>query len=303
MCPVEYRSDWLYAADLTSQENILAADLIEPSSTPNFRRISDLKGIPDGVDFIRLDSGSGHVDGLFKRLASSKSLVVLFPAALPLAALKAQQFPYIPRWQWVASMPVNVWCFEEALARKYQIAAGWFQEGDHFYADTIARIIRDIAAALEIEAGNITLMGSSLGGFGALMVAAAIPGCRAIADIAQTDLHSYQFRHHVEDLCIKIYGTNDVDGVNAMHRDRFSVIERFRALGHVPDMTILHDITDEPNGRQQIYPFFVDLAALQTESPNPFMFEAILRSTARGHVALHRGEMLPILYRAAGIRV
>lgn len=274
---------------------------IDLTSTPVTCNIVGLGKQTDGIKFIRLDSGCGYIDGVFKKAANSDALVVLFPAALPLSALKMGQFPYIPRWQWIDKIPANVWCFEESLARKYNLAAAWFHERDHFYADTIAQVIKEIAFALRIKDCRITLMGSSLGGFGALMVAPTIPGSRVIADIAQTDLMTYQFKTAIMNLCVKIHATNDLAAVNKAHRDRFSVIERFKAIGRIPDMTILHELTDEPNGRQQIYSFLTDLAELRKTENHSFRMEAIIRNTGQGHVALAGVEMLPLLYRVAEI--
>ena len=276
---------------------------LDITATPAKRKISGLNKRPDGSEFVRLDCESGYVDGIFKRVTGSDALIVMFPSAMPASALTEKRFPHLPRWQWVDEIPANVWCFEEVIARRYNIAGGWFHERDHFYADSIAEIIQEIASELCISSDRITMMGSSLGGFGALMAAPKIAGSKVVADISQTNLISYHVRRAIEDFCEKIYHTRDVDAVNAANPDRFSVIERFRKVGHVPDMTILHDISDEPNGHQQIYPFFTELANLQSTEGHSFKFEGMLRNAGRGHIALHKFAMLPILYDIAEIKV
>lgn len=135
------------------------------------------------------------------------------------------------------------------------------------------------------------------------MAAPQIPGSKVIADISQTNLMTYHVRKAIEDFCEKIYDTRDVEEVNRSYPDRFSVIERFKRAGYVPDMTLLHDISDEPNGQQQIYPFFKALADLQTQCDQVFRFEGLLRNAGKGHIALHKFAMLPILYEKAGIKV
>lgn len=263
--------------------------------------ISSLLKQEDVCEHVRLDDGFGYIDGLFKRNRQSDSLVVFFPAALTADAVKNQQYPYLPRWQWTEDVNANVWCFEESLARKYNLAAAWFHERDFFYADILADIIADIAKQLNVPSEKITLMGSSLGGFGALMVAPKIPGSKVIADIAQTDLYTYPIRSAVESFCDVIYGTRDVDALNREFRDRFSVIERFSRLKHFPEMTILHDISDEPNGKTQVYPFLSELGAMQKDFSEPIKIESLIRNAGKGHVALHKFEMIKIINRVSGL--
>lgn len=268
---------------------------IDLTYPPRIQLISKLENVPNSVDFIRIDSGDGYIDGVFKRATNSDKLVVLFPAALPSSALSERKFPYIPRWQWVSSIPSNVWCFEEVIARKYNILASWFQEKNFFFADVLSEVINDIAKNIGVKKDNIVLAGSSLGGFGALMVSPLLPGSRVVADICQTNLSTYQFRRHVEDLCDKIYDSRDVDGIINDYPDRFIVMKRFEKIGYIPDMTILHELTDEPNGSQQIYPFFQNLSTLRNAGLKEFNIDGLVRSKGNGHVAMQREEFISFL--------
>lgn len=279
----------------------MSSYIYDPNKKPSQKKVDDLGKQPNGIEFVRIDSGDGFIDGLFKRELSSDALVVLFPAAMPMSLLESGQFPYIPRWQWVEEIPCNVWCFEEYLARKYNIAAAWFHDQEKFSAEVVAEIVMEIAKSLGVDNSRITLMGSSLGGFGALMVAPRIPGARVIADICQTDLLTYPIRSAIENFCEKIYKTRDVESVNSQFRDRFSVIERFRNLGYIPPMTIMHDISDEPNGHTQVYAFLSDLARIQKELEKTVQVEVLIRNSGKGHVALFKAAMMPILTRIAGI--
>lgn len=268
---------------------------IDASSIPEHVPLHTLAGLPDGQRYVRFDTRHGAIDGVFKRSLSSNKLVVLFPAALTSDDVASRRYPSIPRWSWVEDIDANVWCFEEAIARKYQLAAGWFQERDHFHADVVADLIARIAVELLIAFPNVSLMGSSLGGFGALMVAAKLPGSLAIADIAQTDLATYQFQNHIAALCSKIYNSNDVRAINEQYRDRFSVIERFRRLGHIPDMIVLHELTDEPNGVQQIYSFLTELAHLRLELSKSFLLKCEVRCVGNGHRPIHKVQFLDLM--------
>lgn len=268
---------------------------IDFSSSPLRLNISDLRNLNDTTVYCRFETGRCAIDGVFKRVAESKKLIIMFPAALPVKDQDEKRFPALFRWSWVDHFDANVWCFEEAIARKYDLIAAWFQESDHFHADVIAEIVKDIANELKIDFKDITLVGSSLGGFGALMVAPAVPGCLAISDIGQTDLFAYQYQNHIRSFCEKIYGTTDVQAVNRRYRDRFSVVERFRALGQVPNIIILHELTDEPNGAQQVYGFLAALGEMRSQSGATFNLRAVVRCTGEGHKALHQHLLLRLL--------
>lgn len=275
--------------------------MIDLTSTPRTQTIARLRELSDCVEFLRIDSGEGYVDGVFKRETSSDKLIILFPAALTNAALAERKFPYIPRWGWVESIPANVWCFEEVIARRYNILAGWFQEKNYFFADVVAEMIDGIAKSIGISWENIIMSGSSLGGFGALMVAPLLPGSKVVADISQTDLSSYRFKSHIETMCEKVYGSRDIKSISNSYPDRFSVSKRFEKIGHVPDMIILHELTDEPNGSQQIYPFFSDLFSLKDTNPKGFQFKGIIRNDGNGHIAMRKIEFMTLVSNEYGI--
>lgn len=275
-------------------------DAVTPPLTPRFdihgepipMSAAQIAGMVDGKVYCRLTTSTGSpIDGVFKRATRSSKFVVLFPSALP----KDARLPFLPRWSWVDSIDANVWCFEEDLARRYGLVGGWFQEKTHFHADVIGNLIGEIASVIGVKNEDVTLTGSSLGGFGAMMAAPLFPGCLAIADVPQTDLAAYQHQSHIKDLCLKIYGSDDTDSVNKAHRDRFSVISRFRTFGVVPNILMLHELSDEPNGRQQVYNFLEGLGTLRKELNANFSVRCQVRCDGNGHAAMSKGEFIQLL--------
>lgn len=251
-----------------------------------------IAAMEDGKVFCRLATSTGsHIDGVFKRAKHSNKFVVLFPSALP----KDARLPFLPRWSWVDSIDANVWCFEEDIARKYGLLGGWFQESTHFHADAVAALITEIARAIGVPNSGITLTGSSLGGFGAMMVAPCLPGCLVIADVPQTDLAAYVHRSHITALCSKIYGTDDIASISESYKERFSVIARYKSVGIVPDILILHELSDEPSGRQQIYSFLEELGALRKELDASFSVRCHIRCLGNGHTSISKGEFVQLL--------
>ncbi len=243
---------------------------------------------------IKVDNFSFKV---FSQLvASSKSLVVFMPHALA-RDVSDRIYPCFARWKWGAELGVSSIVIDDPTVYAGDLQGGWFQGNEqHFALDEAVKLILGVCASNDIPTQNVILYGSSLGGFAALMAAASIQGSIAIAEIPQTDLPNYMFTSVITSLCDIVYGSKNIAEISAKYADRFFVIERYKKLQTIPRMKLIHELSDEPNGSVQIYPFLAKLAVLAKELSHPVKdIEVQITNHGNGHVALRSYEAIPMI--------
>lgn len=232
-------------------------------------------------------------------IESSSSLVVFLPAALPGVSSNYNR-PAFSRWTWGRTLGVSTVAFDDPTLWKDALAGGWFQGSvADFGIDSVAEIVLWLASKCNVKNENIIFYGSSLGGYASLMLAAKIKGSTAISEIPQTKLEDYIYVNHIRNLCKSVYGSDDVKAISEKFPERFSVIEQFIANNYLPNCVLIHELTDEPNGSTQFYPF---LSALASSSKK--MGWALERvhvrvfNDGKGHKALEIERALPIIQQA-----
>ncbi len=234
---------------------------------------------------------------VFSRLIpASKSLIVFMPHALS-AAPNDRIYPCFARWKWGADLAVSLIVLDDPTIYQGDLQGGWFQgDATHFALDDAVKIILSVCKQCNIPTQNVILYGSSLGGFAALMAAAEIEGSLAFAEIPQTDLPKYCFASVITKLCEVVYGNKNVAEICAKYPDRFMVIERYRKLQTIPRIKLVHELSDEPNGATQIYPFLSKLAVLAKELQQPLEnINVTLTTHGKGHIAFRSYEAYPLI--------
>lgn len=128
-----------------------------------------------------------------------------------------------------------------------QLRGAWFL---HPTVDVIASISSTTAAlAQSIGATSVLIYGASLGGFGALSMAALLPNARAVAEVPQIDFGSWQ-QSAITEVEEFILG-RPLHDHRADHPERVSVIARFHAAKRVPPYLIVTN-TREPVFEEQL---------------------------------------------------
>lgn len=246
----------------------------------------DLLALPagDAPRYGLISDGVFEYEGVVQRRAGADSLVVFLPAAL-MDDPAARRHPSIPRWTWGAELSASYLALSDCALPDELCVGSWFQgNAAHFGADTLAAHIAAVAEAWSIPQSRIVLYGSSMGGFGALMIGARLPEAYVIAEVPQTNLATYSNRAAIEMITQPIYGQS-VDRVALQEPDRINVLNRFRRLGAVPRMTIVHDHSDK-SGLNQVYPLIGDMLDLIRQRLIVTEHFNTVFTHGRGHVAL-----------------
>ncbi|MDI3242494.1 hypothetical protein QK292_13155 [Arthrobacter sp. AL08] len=90
----------------------------------------------------------------------------------------------------------------------------------------------------------VTLYGSSMGGFGALMIAASLPGARAVAEVPQLDLLQYPDPEALADVERLALAGTSLRNIEDKHPERVNVLARFRHSGRIPPFTLITNRAD-----------------------------------------------------------
>jgi hypothetical protein len=86
------------------------------------------------------------------------------------------------RWSLSGYLEKNIICIEDPMYKILKIATGWyFGTKDNSAINELKPILDKVIADLQIQNTNVTIIGSSCGGYAALCLARMISGCKCIA--------------------------------------------------------------------------------------------------------------------------
>lgn len=215
-----------------SPKRIAFSDLIEKPTEFDvqlqIRDVSDHSSPIDSFAYFRRDA---------------KNLICLFPSAQPSAG--PQQNPIFHRWSWYNHFPEShvISLSDPGLYSSSEIRAAWFMGQGNDIVVEMAQHISRIAYKLDIALDDIVLYGSSMGGFGALMVAAELRHSTAVAEVPQLDMRLYPIPGAIRDIEDKVIKTKLGDYYRD-YPERVSVLDRFQLKYVIPKFRIVTNRAD-----------------------------------------------------------
>lgn len=228
-----------------------------------------------------------------ERAAGANSIVVFMPAAQA-GNDKGQINPLFSRWNWARDYPNShvVAISDPALYYSEEILAAWYVSPEIDIMKVIAQSVRDISNTLLIPEHAIVVYGSSLGGFGALSLAAILDGASAVCEIPQVDLERWPVPSALRALEDKIL-LGPLSDHRQRHPEQIDVLARFRAANRVPDMRLITNIQD-PLFEDHLQ-FVADAAKLSTEKIHVGRIELAIENRVQGHQVLTQNEVALML--------
>ncbi|GAA3542835.1 hypothetical protein AFL01nite_10250 [Aeromicrobium flavum] len=185
------------------------------------------------------------IDGLplhtrFVERDSASTLLVLMPSAV--GGDTAHRHPAYARWQWADHFPhAHVMAIADpAMGSHESLRGAWYMHAEADVITAIAAAITPIVDRLQVD--RVVAYGSSLGGFGALALAAALPRTTAIAEVPQIDFARWLGSAKVA-VETHILG-DDLESHRTRHPHQVSVEARFLAAGRVPPYVIVSNVLD-----------------------------------------------------------
>lgn len=185
------------------------------------------------------------VEAMVRFRADTRNIIVFLPSAQKLS--EPPKIPVFHRASWGAEFPDStiITLSDPAL---YDTGghACWFLSPsyDEDYIENLSDFLKLIVTKLSLDEVGIYLYGSSMGGFGALMMASHLPNSHAIAEVPQLDLRTYP--HQSTKLWLKnnILGI-DVDEFYVHQPHKISVLSRYFKQQKIPSLTLITNTADE----------------------------------------------------------
>lgn len=191
---------------------------------------------------------------------NSKQLIVFSPGFLDKGRFP---HPYFQRMKWAAEFDATCVFLADPTLLLGNTQIGWFLgDAKTHYMPAVADHIGKLAQSRGMTPADVLFFGSSAGGFSSIGFAAHLRGARALAINPQTDALRLHSPTQLAATLRSCFGMENVISARAAHAPRLVLTEMFRALGHVPPMTIWQNAYDRYHVDHHLMPFLDGLRAL-----------------------------------------
>lgn len=158
-------------------------------------------------------------------------------------SLKAERTPQetFQRHSWAEEIDSSsIFLADPTLAQGERINLGWGQGTLEAYAlPAMSLVVQELRKSLEISSDQTTYVGSSGGGFQALMLGSMDPGSQVMVNNPQTNWLNYTRKFAVERILNSSYNGMSAEEVYAEYPERCSIIDAFIHFGTVPKIRYL----------------------------------------------------------------
>lgn len=229
---------------------------------------------------------------------SPSSLVVLMPAALGNGREDRSEIFYT-RGRWESEWPESevVVFADPAMGFDHRLNGAWFMSRNHDVIAALAEVVKEIVDELQIQGGGVVVYGSSLGGFGALMLAAMVDGAKAVAEVPQLDFGKWypQAISDVEKYILEM----PLSEFRMVHPERVSVLHRFKFANRIPSFHIITNMDDPRIVEQRNFMRWVRQSKLPKSGTNLITEH----DQSFGHKVLSRKEAVPFINHSLNAEV
>lgn len=209
---------------------------------PEVREPVSTRWSPSNGDRFQCDRRLGDLPLYFRetgRAASeADSLLVLMPSALS-NTRKDRTEIIVSRFTWANLWPKSevVAVADPSLLESTELNGSWFIHSGHDVVAAIASLAEEKAEARGIPRDRITFYGSSLGGFGAIAAASALPGAHAVAEVPQIYFRNWSSSSTkaVERHLLR----GSIEDFEVRHPERLNLPDRLIYSGHIPGILLI----------------------------------------------------------------
>lgn len=236
-------------------------------------------------------SGGLAVDLNVAIRSHAEGMIVFLPGAQ--GSKSPRRVPFYHRWSWHEDLPEMhvVALSDPSIALNESILGGWFMHPELDLVAELAGIVGHIAALLDIAPENIVFHGSSLGGFGAIGMAAHLHGAAAISEIPQIDVERWPVPSSMRRLA-ELVG-QPLSDFRRAYPERVDVLDRVRFAGVVPPFTLVTNTTDMSYDDQ--VGFMQDVSMLGEACDVIGEQRLVVTELATGHKPLPKDAVLELL--------
>ena len=230
-------------------------------------------------------------DFIIRLSSKNKNLICTSPGAhlrnQKTSAGKLMTAPFIDRWSWFKYYDDSFIAHADPmLTLDDELILGWcVGTKDHWYLETIAKIIDYITKNHKIRHDNILFYGTSNGGFVSMVLATLFKGSSCLVNNSQFSTFNYHWEMNQQlfdvlkrlyegvnatdkrEYVDKIYRNNDVyTRLNEFEKDivshiyyRVDLMELFKKEKYVPNITYYLHVRSDPDVNKYAVPFLKEI--------------------------------------------
>ncbi len=221
----------------------------------------------------------------------ARRMVVFLPGAQ--GAGSVRRVPFFHRWTWHEDLSEThvVALGDPSIALDERLRGGWFMHPEIDLISELASIVQKIATTLDIKLDSVTIHGSSLGGFGAIGIAAHLPGSYAIAEIPQIDVERWPVPsaiHMLEEVV-----RQPLSEFRKVFPERVDLISRLLYAKVVPPLLLITNENDTSYDQQKA--FLDSLPKLSEECDFLGEQSVLVTDSVSGHTPLPKEQIIEII--------
>ena len=206
--------------------------------------------------------------------------------------------PYFDRWSWFNYFNESVLTYTDPTFHYDEnITLGWYVGGEEWFLEVISEIIQKIAINQEISNNNILFFGSSGGGFSSIGLATLIKDSKALVNnslFSIFDLSESHCKNLLKFLKKELKINNEDEILKKIHY-RIDLIELFKKMNYVPDITYYVNLCSKDDKNLRCIPFTKKLINLDIFNSN-FSVHFYHDDIENPHSPLDISETLNILH-------
>jgi hypothetical protein len=192
----------------------------------------------------------GHqVEGIVQYRECSENIIVFMPSAQDRS--QPPKIPVFHRWSWANEFPHStIITLTDPSLYTTKGHASWFLAPEYNidHIEILSEFLEAILSKTGLTGSRVYLYGSSMGGFGALMMSANVSNSHAIAEVPQLDLRSYPYKSVKKGLKDNIL-LMEVEDFYLNQPQKVSVLSRFLKFGKIPSFTLVTNTADDEYDR------------------------------------------------------
>ena len=222
----------------------------------------------------------------------SAGVVCFLPGAR--ARQSPRRVPFLHRWSWHTDLDDYdvIAVGDPSVAVDERLLGGWFMHAEVDIIAELAGFLDQLLATLDHDRSRLTTYGSSLGGFGAVALAAHLPGARAVAEIPQIDVARWPIRS-AQVLLEEVLAQEPLAKFRERFPERVDLLDRLRFAGAVPPITLVTNSADDSYADQ--CDFIGDAYSLARELPSLGVQRLVHAEDVLGHKALPKDLALALI--------
>ncbi len=150
----------------------------------------------------------------------NKELTIMLPGAVN----RNKNIYNFQRYSWSQDIDGSVISFlDPTVEESNELTIGWFQGNEKKYAiPVLVKLIKDLLIANNIKESNLTLFGSSAGGFSSLKIADEFPNSRVMVINPQTRIFNYSYKEY-QKIVNWVFPDLTPEKAKDIHKDRLKI--------------------------------------------------------------------------------